>query len=70
MIEFEHNVTNLTKKDKDNILTVSALWDELVPYETSTLSGANNIKVATLEHIYAIAYALLFEKKIIKFICS
>jgi len=51
----EKNIDKLEKKDRKRILTVSAKFgDELIPRETSQLSGAKNVLIPTLEHVLSI----------------
>src|SRR6185369_1356332 len=42
VLMFENNEQKLTKKDKKKIMTISAIFDELVPAEKSFIKGATN----------------------------
>lgn len=65
----EARENNLTKADRLKVMTVRAIFDELVPKDTAILKGAYNTKIPTLEHIFSIGMALtLFSKPIILFL--
>ena len=69
VINCERGLSNLTTRDKDKILTMQALYDEIVPNSTSTLDGATNIKVFSVEHMLTGLLSLtLYSKRIIDFI--
>lgn len=66
---------NLEKTDSTylrRIMTFRARFgDELVPSDTSQVSGTNNIALPTIEHMISIAITLLFYRRsIIEFIIS
>ncbi|EKD67425.1 MAG: hypothetical protein ACD_48C00415G0001, partial [uncultured bacterium] len=67
---FESREHVLSNKDRQNIMTVHALFgDELVPADTTTLRGAYNTVVPTLEHVFSIAMSLtLFSRPLITFL--
>lgn len=65
----EENTKLFSKEDKDRIMTVSSIWDELVPANTSTLDGATNIEIPIPEHVLAIAATItIYRKKWLDFI--
>jgi hypothetical protein len=59
----------LTKTNRKKIMTVRALFDELVPNDTIVVEGAYNMKIPTVEHIFSITMALtLFLNHVISFL--
>ncbi len=50
----EKNTNQLTSQQKKRILTLTALWDEIVPKETSSIGGATNCQVNSIEHVLSI----------------
>lgn len=69
---FESVEGQLTKKNRERIMTIRALLgDELVPAETAMLRGAYNVTIPTLEHMFSIVMALtFFSKPLIRFLTS
>lgn len=66
---FENKENLLNMNDRNKIMTVRALFDELVPTSTSKVEGVENITVPTIEHTLAIYGALsIFSNPIISFI--
>jgi hypothetical protein len=66
---FENSENSLTEEDRKKILTVRALFDEVVPTPTITLNGATNLTIPVIEHSLAIYLALsLFSRPLIQFI--
>lgn len=54
----EANEQLLSTQDKKKFLTVRALFDEIVPPSTSTLAGAKNMQIFSIEHSVSIAAAM------------
>ena len=67
---FEQNETSLIKNDRKKIMTVRALFDELVPDNTSYVIGANNKRLKTIEHVFSIWIGLSFYKPLTKFLLN
>lgn len=66
---FEKRESCLTKKDKSKILTMRALFDEIVPASTTILPGATNIQILSIEHILSIIMAMtIYIRPMIKFL--
>ena len=58
-----------TNNDRQKILTLRPLFDEIVPPQTVSIRGANNVTIPSIEHAISIALNLtLFRKRIINFI--
>ena len=70
ILMFEQNETSLIKNDRKKIMTIRALFDELVPDKTSYILGANNKKIKTIEHVFSIWISLSFYKPLIKFLLN
>lgn len=70
VLQFEHKFEpTLTKKDKQRILVVTPLLDQLVPASTSYLEGATNKTLPIIEHSLGGIFALtLFSKTIRDFL--
>ncbi len=69
VISCEENLKNLTKDNRMKILTFRPIFDELVPRDTVTVSGATNILLPTFEHMLSISLAMtVFSKKIADFV--
>lgn len=65
----ESREPDLTEADKLKIMTVRAMFDELVPGDTAILKGAYNTRVPTPEHMFSIGMALtVFSKPLIVFL--
>jgi hypothetical protein len=59
----------LTKEDRKKILTIHPLFDELVPESVSTIPGATNILIPSVEHVLSGALAMtIFSRKIVNFL--
>lgn len=58
VVLFERREPLLTKEERKKILTIRALFDEIVPASTTTLPGAKNIQVFSVEHALSIAVAM------------
>lgn len=69
---FESRQELLSDDDKKRIMTVTAKFgDELVPANTSMLSGASNIIIPTIEHTISIYSSLtLFSNRLISFLSN
>ena len=65
---FEKNEPKLSREDRKKIMTVRALFDELVPDETSWIKGATNKKINSVEHMFSIWIGLSFYKPLINFL--
>lgn len=59
----EENSNSFTAEDRSKIMTISSIYDELVPAGTSALEGAKNIRIPVPEHVLAIAAALTVYRK-------
>jgi len=70
ILMFEQNETSLIKNDRKKIMTVRALFDELVPDNTSYVIGANNKRLKTIEHVFSIWIGLSFYKPLTKFLLN
>jgi hypothetical protein len=66
----EKRMEQFSEADKLKIMTIHPLFgDELVPANTTTIEGARNIVIPTLEHDFSIAMALtLLSKPLINFL--
>ncbi|OGD08677.1 hypothetical protein A2397_04660 [Candidatus Amesbacteria bacterium RIFOXYB1_FULL_44_23] len=66
----EKRENEFNKKDREKIMTIHALFgDELVPKNTTTIEGANNITVPMFEHVLSITAALtVFSGPLIRFL--
>lgn len=51
----ESHQKSLTDKDLQRVMTITPLFDEIVPKETVGLSGANNIVFPSGEHVLSIS---------------
>lgn len=68
ILMFEKHEPNLTKSDKKKIMTIRALFDELVPDNTSWIKGATNNKINSIEHMFSIWMGLSFYRPLINFL--
>jgi pimeloyl-ACP methyl ester carboxylesterase len=65
----EKNLLNISAKDKKKILTIRALFDEIVPSSTTPIQGATNLKILSAGHTISIYLALsLYRNKIVSFL--
>lgn len=66
----EKNISQLSARDKQKIMTVRAMFgDELVPPVTTIVEGAYNTRIPTIEHALSIRAALtVLSKPIIIFL--
>lgn len=55
---FEKREPLFTIKERSKVLTMRALFDELVPTSTILLRGAKNIQLLSIEHVLSIVSAL------------
>ena len=55
---FEDHEHELTARDRKKIFTIHPWWDELVPSETTTVEGATNLAIPSVEHVASIALAM------------
>jgi hypothetical protein len=67
---FESRQGLLSEQDRKRIMTVRARFgDELVPADTSTLEGAYNLTIPTIEHTVSIYGSLtLFSSRLVTFL--
>lgn len=66
---FEKREPLLTAEERKKILTIRALLDEVVPTSTTTIQGATNIQVFSVEHMLSITAAMtIFVKPMIEFL--
>ncbi|MCL5090634.1 MAG: hypothetical protein M1514_01345 [Patescibacteria group bacterium] len=71
VLKFEKTETKLTNQDKEKIMTIKPIWDEIVPASTVKIKGAKNILVPSIGHVLSISLSLsLFAYPIIEFIKS
>jgi pimeloyl-ACP methyl ester carboxylesterase len=61
----QNNLVNANRTHLEKIMTLRARFDELVPSETSLVSGAHNILLPSVEHIFSIIIALVFYRRCI-----
>jgi len=60
-----------TKEDRNKILTLRPLFDEVVPPSTVRINGANNLITPSIEHSLSIALNMtLYKQRIINFILN
>lgn len=65
VLRAEKNGKSLTKKDKEKMLTIRPLYDEIVPSSTVAINGARNIVIPCFEHVFSIGIACTFYSKYI-----
>ncbi len=66
---FESREPSLTDADRSKILTIRAIFDEVVPTSTTTLPGAINIRLFSIEHILSIVAAMtIYVRPMIEFL--
>lgn len=69
VIMCEEKTKTLGEMDRKKILTVRALFDEIVPTSTTTLTGAKNIQIISIGHVLSIASAMtIYPRSIIDFL--
>lgn len=68
LLMFEKSEPKLINKDRKKIMTIRALFDELVPDNTSYIKGATNKRIKSIEHIFSIWMALSFYRPLMDFI--
>lgn len=69
VIRCQKAVTLLSKHELGKIMTISAgLGDELVPRDTSTIPGAQNVMTCSLEHTFSISLSMVFPRRIVSFL--
>jgi pimeloyl-ACP methyl ester carboxylesterase len=69
VLRSERVISHLTRKDKQKILTLRPLFDEIVPPFTVPIDGANNEMTISVEHIVSIALNItLYRDKVLTFI--
>lgn len=65
----EERQKTLKSEDRKKILTIRPIYDEIVPTSTTTLEGAKNIKIFSVEHSLSIGAAMTtYFNSIIKFL--
>lgn len=65
---FEKLEPSLTKKDRKQIMTIRALFDELVPGNCAQVKGADNRQIFSAEHVFSIWMSLSFYKPLTDFL--
>ena len=66
---FERSESKLTIHDREKVLTIRPLIDEIVPTSTVTIKNAKNIRIPCIEHALSITAAMtIFSKSIITFL--
>lgn len=68
ILMFEKSEPKLTKEDRKKMMTISAVFDELVPGNTSRIKGATNNQIKSVEHMFSIWMGLSFYPPLIKFL--
>ena len=66
VVRFEEGEPSLTESDRQRVLTLRSLADELVPGETSTITGATNLRISSIEHMLSISLAVTLYSHTIK----
>lgn len=65
----EAKLNSLNREDLDKVLTVRAVFDEVVPSNTVILEGATNIVVSSVEHVLTIGLVMsVFSNRVARFI--
>ncbi|MDO8609903.1 MAG: hypothetical protein Q7R95_05105 [bacterium] len=65
----EKNINRLSKVDKQKILTIQPLYDEIVPISLITIEGVKNIRIFSIEHMLSIFLSMtIYSKMIIDFL--
>ena len=67
---FEQHEESLSDEERKRVMTVRPLFgDELVPADTVSLSGACNIVIPSIEHVFSIYAALtIFSSRLCRFL--
>lgn len=68
ILMFEESEPKLTKEDRKKVMTIRAIFDELVPDNTSYIKGATNKRIKSVEHIFSIWMGLSFYKPLKDFL--
>lgn len=68
VLMFEKSEPSINKDDRKKIMTVRAMFDELVPPKTVIVQGALNKRIPMVEHVLSIATALLVYDPVIRFL--
>lgn len=68
VLSFEQNSKLLTNNDRRKIMTIRSLFDELVPEDTTTVDGAHNKQIYSIEHVFSIWMSLSFYKPLKNFL--
>lgn len=66
VVECERGLSLLRKKDKEKILTLRPIYDEIVPGSSVMVPGAKNVKIFSAEHMLSGALCMTLYSKIIK----
>ncbi len=61
----EENLKKLTKEDKEKILNIAGLYDEIVPTKTTLFKGMNNKRVFSVFHATNITNTLTIYSKVL-----
>lgn len=68
---FEKNISpKLKRNQRKRILTIRPLFDEIVPIQTMSIEGANNLRVFLARHISIYIILFFFSDPIFRFIKS
>lgn len=68
---FEKKEPKMTKKQRENILVLLPIWDEIVPLSTIKLKGAKTQRIIGIEHgLNGILAISVYSQKIMDFILS
>src|SRR3989344_8807022 len=58
VLRCEDKESDLSVQARGKIMTIRALLDEVVPTSTSTIQGARNLQIYSVEHMFSIAVAM------------
>lgn len=66
ILNSEKDINDFSLEERQRIMTIHALFgDELVPGDTSTIDGANNVIIPTTEHVFSIVSSLTWYSKLL-----
>lgn len=65
----EKNEPSLTQNERAKILTIRPIFDEIVPSVTTSIKGANNSRIFSIEHTLSIILAMtIYSNLVIEFL--
>jgi hypothetical protein len=64
VIRCENGLKSLTCVDREKILTIRPIWDEIVPPNTVFIEGAKNKKIFSVEHLLSGIMSITFYRRI------